>query len=811
MLLRSYRWIAGIFAAAGLVGAGWNLPYPQQPAYDYTTYYNESVRDYLQIVPTLFEDELAKGWSYYKSHFIMSNGLVNHQRLGSGGETIGTDEAVSEGQGYGLILALLNNDQPTFDRILEAANQYLWNGTTYGCWRWRNGCIESGAATDADLDIALALVFADKLAEKGFWTEGDAGVDYGEHAVKVIGGIRTGMVSSSGYLLPGDSWGGQGEQNLNPSYFATAWLKVFDAYQDQYDFSGVVDRCYEVLEKMPRYNVGQAADWITRDGGRASKGGLGMGNDAIRTPWRIAMDALWFGDPRAVEYCANSKGTLTEYTNSNKVYLQKQMGQYTESGTVVPDSWMCSEVAMWACAILGSNDAAYAREGLDAQIIRAIIGSTADFFGSVEVRDNTFYYKQSLAMLGFATITGQFPNVLADLSNPITVEPVALTRPLSIGEASVSLPASLSVTAAFDKATSWSVTFTGATSGTTETVDGSGDAVAVTWTGAGWYTVENVAVTLEAANLDEATTAGSLEATFAITAVPRRPDIEPGSLLGVHDCENGSTVNAWGGAWYSFTDADNGGSSAVTPVDASDLVQASAGHPGYGVTATFDPVDQYAGIGMHLTEKGTTLDLSDFEAVVFDYRTGGGLDEVLFMVTTANITNYAFNLVALSGTGGQWRTTTVRLADLQPPSWSPGTTMDPRVAEKLQWQVQNNNTGTLSIDNVGLQLADGKLPGADIEAIIQGTNAAPGRVVPTASTVGPSVRVDGGSVVVTGRGGMRVELFTALGRRRAAGALDRTGRLEIARNLPSGIYLLRVHAGNRRSSVGTGVQRFRVP
>lgn len=798
--------IISILIAAVLARAGWNLPYPHQPAYDYSTYYSQSLRDYLEIVPTLFEDELAKGWSYYKSHFIMGNGLVNHQRLGSGGEVIGTDEAVSEGQGYGMLLAVLNNDQATFDRILKAANQYMWNGTTYGCWRWRNGCVESGAATDADLDIALALVFADKLEERGFWTGGDAGVDYGEHAVKVIGGIRTGMVSSSGYLLPGDSWGGSGEQNLNPSYFATAWMKVFDAYQDQYDFSGVVDRCYEVLAKMPRYDVGQATDWITKDGGRASKGGLGMGNDAIRTPWRIAMDALWFGDPRAVEYCGNSKGTLTEYANTNKAYLQKQMGQYTESGSLVPDSWMCNEVALWSCAILGSKDASYAREGLHSQIIRAIIGSTADYFGSIEMQDNKFYYKQSLAMLGFATITGQFPNVMADLSQPITVEPVQLTEPLAVSPASVSLPASVAVTASFDKSTSWSVTFTGESTGKTETYDGTGTSVAVAWTGNGWYTVESVAVTLEAANLDEATDAGSLEAAIAITSAPERPQIEPGSLLSIHDCENQSTVNDWGGAWYVFTDAGDGGGSVVAPSEASELVRDGVGHPGHGVKATFNPVDQYAGVGMHLTEEGTTLDLSNFESVVFDYRTEGGMDQVLFMVTTANITNYAYSLVQLSGTNGQWRTETVRLADLEPPFWSPGTTKDLRVSEKLQWQVQDNNTGTLYLDNIGLRLADGKLPGADIEAIVGGTPvAAPRAPLPGGAPV--VVHLSGGSVAAEGPRGTRVELYTALGQRLSAGTIRGTRRLELASGLPAGVFFLRSSSG---ASGDSRVERINV-
>jgi endo-1,4-beta-D-glucanase Y len=319
-----------------------------------------------------------------------------------------------------MLLAVLNNDTTMFNKIFEAANQFMWNDGTksYFIWNWPSG--GSGAATDADLDIGLSLVFADKLQEKGCWPAyAKGGVTYKTRAMDVIKTIRNKMTAQD-YLLPGDNWGGEALNNLNPSYFATAALKVFNLYQSEVNFTPVINNCYKVLAMMPRYSKGQACNWINSGGGRASRGDMAMSNDAIRVPWRIALDALWFNETRAIEYCKNSRGTLTEYANTGKNYLIAQMAHYDESGNAISSTkGSFSEVAMWTCAMLGSKDQAYAQAGLEANIIRKIIGTTADFFGEVSLQDNVFYYKQSIGMLGFALLTGQFPNILADLNASI--------------------------------------------------------------------------------------------------------------------------------------------------------------------------------------------------------------------------------------------------------------------------------------------------------------------------------------------------------------------------------------------------------
>ncbi|MEO6039496.1 MAG: glycosyl hydrolase family 8 [Saprospiraceae bacterium] len=438
---RRIRWSGSGFACGlclwlgtGLATAeNWNLPYARPATYNFSSLYAPLLSAYLTSTkPDYFKAELVKAWTFYKANFISANGLVNHKRLENGAQ-IGANEAVSEGQGYGTLLAVLMNDQATFNKIFEAANANMWDAghKSYYYWNIKSGSKSEGAATDADLDIGLALVFADELQKAKLWTAySSGGVTYNSRAMEIIKSIKANMTSSDNYLLPGDKWASDGVNNLNPSYFCTAWLKVFNAYQKEVDFTAVIANCYAVLAKTPRYSFGQAPDWCNTSGGQSSQGGskaeqgLGMLSDAIRTPYRIAMDALWFNDERAIAYCKNVKRTLTEYNNANSKVLAAQMALYSKSGVATVESQgSFDNVAMWTCGALGSKDTEFTQKVVSTNTVALIAGSASDFFGDVSLQDDKFYFKQSLAMLGFAAIGGQFPNIQADVKLPVSVVP----------------------------------------------------------------------------------------------------------------------------------------------------------------------------------------------------------------------------------------------------------------------------------------------------------------------------------------------------------------------------------------------------
>jgi endo-1,4-beta-D-glucanase Y len=408
----------------------WNMPYARPSKYNYSSYFSADINTYLTVVPGYFKSRLTSGWNYYKANYLMSTGLI----MQMSGQGVNTTTAVSEGIGYGLLLALINNDQMTFNKIFAGANQYMWNSShnSYFNWKVVNGGVSgTGAATDAELDICMALIFADKLQKFSSITKwqpyNTGGVTYASRATQMLASIKNNMTSGN-FLLPGDNWGGAGISNLNPSYFATGFLRAFDQFQTTYQFTPIANACYTVLKaRSAQYAKGQAPDWCTSSGGQASQpasgqdyAGLGMTNDAMRTPWRICMDALWFNNQDAITFCSNSRNTLSQYTSVTTSMqappaLLQQLAQYTNS--LAPISSTAGQfhcIAMWLCGAIGSKDAAYAKQLLNGTLVQRVAGQNA-CFGDPALSDQYYYYNQSLAMLGFAAFTGMFPNVLADV------------------------------------------------------------------------------------------------------------------------------------------------------------------------------------------------------------------------------------------------------------------------------------------------------------------------------------------------------------------------------------------------------------
>ena len=166
-----------------------------------------------------------------------------------------------------------------------------------------------------------------------------------------------------------------------------------------------------------------------------------MTDDAIRVPYRICLDALWFGNADAKAFCSNSRNTLTNYTQtaSNPTALLVQMGEYTNNQAVITQSAGSFHfIAIWLCAAFGSMDAAYSKQVINGALFNRVCGQAADCFGDRTMSDQYYYYNQSVAMLSFAAITGQFPNVWADTIKAVDVKSEAPARASTLRSMSVS-------------------------------------------------------------------------------------------------------------------------------------------------------------------------------------------------------------------------------------------------------------------------------------------------------------------------------------------------------------------------------------
>ena len=207
---------------------------------------------------------------------------------------------ISEGHAYGMLLAAYMGDKKTFHALEAYRAAYL---NRNGVMPWvisQDGVVaDSGAATDADEDMALALLVAQKR-----WG------GYAAPLSALLTAIRTHMVEPAGsahaYLLrPADmplSWW----PVSFPSYHAPAWYKAFATYTGDGFWTQVADKSYAYLasiDAVAAYGNGTTGllPDRTKPDGSLDNDSLKhrFSWDAIRAPWRLAADAAWSCDTRA--------------------------------------------------------------------------------------------------------------------------------------------------------------------------------------------------------------------------------------------------------------------------------------------------------------------------------------------------------------------------------------------------------------------------------------------------------------------------------------------------------------------------------
>ena len=232
--------------------------------------------------------------------YVTANGAGGHLRVQ---RPTNQNDSVSEGIGYGMIAAVYMNDRATFDGLWQYGQAHFnskglmsWHLTSTGTLANSN---DPGSASDGDVDMIWALIMASDQ-----WVS----QDYLNAAAGMISAMRLNSVGSDGTLRTGDTWGST--TLTNPSYFSPAYFRVFAVVSGDANWSGaIIDKNYALLAKVAG-NSGLVPDWTNNSGVvnmTLTEGGSNFvnnnyGYDAARTPWRIAMDWCFNGEPRARDY-----------------------------------------------------------------------------------------------------------------------------------------------------------------------------------------------------------------------------------------------------------------------------------------------------------------------------------------------------------------------------------------------------------------------------------------------------------------------------------------------------------------------------
>ena len=353
--------------------------------------------------PTL----LRQSWEGYLTRFVTPEGRVLRPENG--------DDTVSEGQAYTMLRAVWMNDQATFDRVWNWTRANLQRtgrpAPTLMAWHWTpadgGSVVDWNVATDADTDLALALVMAGDrwrvATTPGTNVYHDAArtvlADLAGHAVVDVEGARL--------MLPG-AWADERVDGrgmvLNPSYFAPASYRVFARFTGDTRWDDMATGSYQVLNAV----CGGAAagrpipDWVrwtSREQwspeGRSAEARSSW--DALRVPWRTATDLIWFNAPEAQRVLSVC---LAPFVQAQRSDGGGMAAEYSLSGEVLGGDDHPLANAMYAFALSSNRDRDRLLARAQARLVEAPGGL---FFGEPDR-----YYVNSLAYLPFLVRAGRY-------------------------------------------------------------------------------------------------------------------------------------------------------------------------------------------------------------------------------------------------------------------------------------------------------------------------------------------------------------------------------------------------------------------
>ncbi|WP_427913039.1 glycosyl hydrolase family 8 [Ramlibacter sp. MMS24-I3-19] len=228
---------------------------------------------------------------------------------------------VSEGMGYGMLITVIMagydaNARATFDALLTTVRARPAYGIPSGSggpylMDWRldasgNSAGDGWNAMDGDLDIAMALLMADKQwGSTGTW-------NYKQEALNTIGALKAWNMKADGTTK-----GLPSANNNRTSDYMVSHFRAFKRATGDSVWDLAVDRAYWLLDNIQTTyspNCGLMPDFIINTNTSTpapSQGYIGDGTstegyyfaNAERNPWRLGTDFVLTGDTRFKTIC----------------------------------------------------------------------------------------------------------------------------------------------------------------------------------------------------------------------------------------------------------------------------------------------------------------------------------------------------------------------------------------------------------------------------------------------------------------------------------------------------------------------------
>lgn len=260
---------------------------------------------------------IRKSYDLYKFAFLSKDGRI----IDPDKKNITT----SEGQSYIMLRSLTIGDKNTFDLAYTWSKNNLQREDYLFSWLWGENAkgeykvLDENAATDADIDIAFALILA---YEK--WGK----YQYLQEAIPIIHSIwdkETKKVGKYLVLTPGPAQtSNENKTEINPSYFSPYAFRFFQKYDDLHDWNCLIDSSYYYLDKVTnKTKTHLPSNWFILENGEVvleDSERSDFSYDAVRVFIRIYLDYLRTGEKRALPILEKSNFFITKWKETKKFY-----------------------------------------------------------------------------------------------------------------------------------------------------------------------------------------------------------------------------------------------------------------------------------------------------------------------------------------------------------------------------------------------------------------------------------------------------------------------------------------------------------
>ncbi len=352
---------------------------------------------------------VSTAYSGWYSHYVTNTGTKRNGGTLAGAlrvqrPDVGND-TVSEGIGYGMLIAIMMDDKTLFDGLWKYAVQWIPDGANHYVMDWNldnNGGIKgANGATDADEDMAMALLMADKI-----WGSGGA-INYKAEWQNMINAIWNYEVST-GTVYSGDAY----QYPLYSSYMEPAWFSCWNSYDGQgHNWNTPINWIYGTYLPHIYNNYGKLgfmpnqADSSLNPTTNTTHAALEMGYDASRYPLRIGIDWLWNRSAGA-SIVTTFATTVENGVNANGANEVEEYWTINGSPYGSPTGSNCNDLQIGPVLVASlslPNNAANQSY---------INGMYATMMSRYPSCGTWTYFQDSVCFLSQLVVSGNFPNIV---------------------------------------------------------------------------------------------------------------------------------------------------------------------------------------------------------------------------------------------------------------------------------------------------------------------------------------------------------------------------------------------------------------